>query len=244
MRIQRSQTAVLLFSLPTPLAATHKRLANGRSENNRLKRSRVLWSCMHQLALAKIQAAQLPYVQSTDVLSEADFNTPFSEQLHKALSATLSIGYKQVIVIGNDCPELTVGDLNRAAYALQNGHLPVGYDRRGGVFLFGIDERFLYNTISESFLQLPWQTSVLGKALTAFLAKNFGTVYQLTAVRTDWNNRSDLRSGISIKGAFAWLKGRIQALINRYSLWIATLPPRPFSYRIAHTSGLRAPPLH
>ncbi|WP_338868298.1 DUF2064 domain-containing protein [Spirosoma sp. SC4-14] len=243
MCTQRVQTAVLLFSLPAPLAASHKRLANGNSQKHKLKRSRTLWTYMHQLALAKTQAAQLPCIQSAAILSEAELNAPFGEQLQKAIYRTLHLGYKQLIIIGNDCPGLTIGDLRNAANELANGKLPIGGDQRGGVFLFGIDDRFLRDAPPELFAKLPWQTPLLGKTLTAFLKRFFGELYQLSAVRTDWNNPADLGSGIDKNGAFSWLTAHILAIISRYLL-VVSIPVLPFfSYRIAHFYGLRAPPL-
>lgn len=237
---QRSSTAVLLFSLPTALDATRKGLAGPQMDRNR-----ALWGTMHQLTVAKVRAAGLTCIRSGSVVPTPDYSASFGEQIKTAVSATLALGYERVIVIGNDCPDLRVNDLHAAADALTHGQLPVGYDQRGGVFLFGLDRRFLTDgSIPEigSFQELPWQTGQLGLALTQYLNQAFGQVVCLSAMRADWNEQADIRAGNWLLGAFAGLAHCVWTLVNGNFNTFA----RPELHLYVTSPGtlcLRAPPV-
>lgn len=237
---QRSPTAVLLFSLPTALAAARKGFAGPQADRNR-----AFWGTLHQLTTAKVNAAGLPCIRSGSVVPAPDYSASFGEQLQTAVSATLALGYEHVLVIGNDCPDLRVSDLRTAASALLQGRLPVGYDQRGGVFLFALDRRFLsVGSTSEtaSFQALPWQTSQLGLALTQYLDLSFGQVVSLSAVRADWNEQADIRSGNWLLGAFASLAHRLWSLVSR-SFRRFTTPEFQLTLASVRTVCLRAPPV-
>jgi glycosyltransferase A (GT-A) superfamily protein (DUF2064 family) len=240
MSLIRSRTAVLLFSLPAALEAARKGLTGQRAARNR-----ALWENMHQLTTAKVRASGLDCVSSLSLVANPDYSASFGSQLQVAVTATLAQGYKHVIVIGNDCPDLRVSDLRAAARTLAQGSLPVGYDRRGGVFLFGVDQRFLsVDSLREtaSFESLPWQSRELGTALTAHLHQAFGAVVSLSAVRADWNERADLQAGDWLAGAFAGLAQQVWSLAARATTVFQTafLSLQVFSHR-AHS--LRAPPV-
>lgn len=240
MPSSRFPTAVLLFSLPAALAATRRGLA-GQS----VGRNRAFWETLHQLTTAKVRAAGLSCVFSATVVPAPNYSASFGEQLQTAVSATLAKGYERVIVIGNDCPDLRVADLRAAADALSAGRLPVGYDRRGGVFLLGLDQRFLSagaGPDTQSFSTLPWQTDQLGMALTDYLTQTVGDVVCLSAVRADWNERADLRTGDWLRGAFAALAHRLWTLVAPVS-YGSTFIDFSFSSCSGRTVSLRAPPI-
>ena len=240
MSLIRSQTAVLLFSLPAALDAVRKGLTGKRAARNR-----TLWETMHQLTRAKITAAGLDCVSSVEVVSNPDYTTSFGTQLQVAVAATFAQGYRRVIVVGNDCPDLRVCDLRAAADALGQGHLPVGYDKRGGVFLFGVDQRFCSaesDKAAQVFKELPWQSSQLGTALTSYLNQAFGTVVCLSAVRADWNERADLQAGDWLRGAFAGLAHQVWMLVTATQNGDTTVRFTRQSF-FGRAVSLRAPPV-
>ncbi|RYC71413.1 DUF2064 domain-containing protein [Spirosoma sp. 209] len=229
-------TAVLLFSRPACWTAAGKKLAGSR-----MARNQRLWERMTELTGAKIQAAGLVCVRSGTLLTAADYTRPFGEQLQLAMSRTLARGYNQLIIVGDDCPDLRVSDLLTAATRLQQGQLPIGYDRRGGIYLLGVDQRFLNPDSSEGFSALPWQNEGLASALTHFLTDRFGPVAELAAVWRDWNERTDVHVGQWLSGSFAYLAGPIWSLL----ISIRTHYFLPTRYVITGRlvqGALRAPP--
>lgn len=235
-------TVVLLFSSPNRYDARRKKLADERSGKQAQTRNVALWRTMEQFTRAKVNAAGLSCISSTKILSPSDYESSFGHQLQRAASILLNQGYQRVIIVGNDCPDLRISDLKKAANALANDCMPIGYDKRGGVFLLGLDQRFLTKNLAGLFAELPWQTPKLGICLTDFLADAFGQISCLSSVRSDWNERSDRQVGAWLLGAFAGLAHRIWALVSTV--------PIPLNFTFAYFSaqqarpyGLRAPPV-
>lgn len=232
---QASNTAVLLFALPASIQAARKGLTGTDVVQNQQ-----LWTALDKLTAAKIKAAGLPLVRSAQL--SLDYNQSFGDQLVTAVSATLARGYQRIIVISNDCPDLRVSDLQAASRAFADGTLPIGYDRRGGIFLLGLDQRFLTTSHRGSFADLPWQTTRLGEALSCFLRHNFGPIAHLAARRADWNQRSDVRAGAWQMGVFAPLAQRVWQLVAMFAPVLYDFR-RFFSPLItSHWAVLRAPP--
>lgn len=236
MRSQ-SPTAVLFFALPAPIQATRKSLTktNGRQGQQ-------VWKSLERLTVAKVKAAGLPCLRSSQIVPAPDYAASFGQQLQTAVTTALAQGFQHIIVIGNDCPDLRVSDLRAAARSLEHGSAPVGYDRRGGVFLFGVNERLRAADAEQAFTQLPWQTANLGEALSTFLNSFAGDVVGLASNRADWNDRADLRAGAWLSGAFAGLARQVWALLTP----VRWLHPDPFLIRLSadqiRLPILRAPP--
>ena len=61
----------------------------------------------------------------------------FGERLQRAVTKLVVSGYRQIIVVGSDCPELQSSDISTAFEKLSNHHLVLGPDHRGGCYLIG-----------------------------------------------------------------------------------------------------------
>ena len=170
-------TAVLLFALPDIIESGRKTVA---------RHSSLVWRAMRLLTQAKVHASGLPLLQSHQLITHQG---TFGEQISAALSVAFERGYEQVICIGNDCPDLSVSDIRRAATSLSANQFPVGADRRGGVYLFGLNRKqFDARAITE----LPWQTNRVADALHSWLTAYPNPIDQLP-VRADINHRIDHR---------------------------------------------------
>lgn len=73
----------------------------------------------------------------------------FGERLENAVQTLTDLGYKKVVVVGSDCPDLDLGDIELAFSALEQHRLVLGPDHRGGCYLIGLDtsERHLLRGI-------------------------------------------------------------------------------------------------
>lgn len=170
-----SATAVLLFALPDSVEAGRKTVVRQSSD---------VWGAMRTLTQAKVHASGLPLLNSNQLISHQG---TFGEQMSAALTAAFAQGYEHIICIGNDCPDLSVADLRRAARALANDQTPIGADRRGGVYMAGFSrEQF----DGESLIQFPWQTNRIADALRQYADRWQATVTELP-VRADVNVRVD-----------------------------------------------------
>ncbi|MEO7444673.1 MAG: TIGR04282 family arsenosugar biosynthesis glycosyltransferase [Ferruginibacter sp.] len=76
------------------------------------------------------------------------------EKMSHAFQHVFSEGYKSVVIIGSDCPELLQGHINDAFNALVTGDLVIGPAKDGGYYLLGM--RKFYPGIFEN---ISWSTS-------------------------------------------------------------------------------------
>lgn len=159
-----------------------------------------VWRAMHCLTRAKVRASGLPLLESGQLITHQG---TFGEQITAALSAGWAQGYDRLICIGNDCPDLSVTDLRRAAAALDNQQTPVGADRRGGVYLFGLS-RAQFD--ADAFKNLDWHTDRLVAQIKALFTGNQSVTVHLSP-KTDLNSRADA-------GSVRWSESGTCRLLN------------------------------
>ena len=226
MRLSSANTAVLLFALPDTIEADRKIVD---------RHSTAVWRAMRMLTQAKVHASGLPLLNSYQLINHQG---TFGEQLSAALSASFALGYERIICIGNDCPDLSVADLRRAARALANNTLPIGADRRAGVYIAGFNrETFDAQTLAE----LPWQTNQLADALRNYSESRRATITELP-VRADINQRIDAT-------AVRWAGQTVSRLLASIRQALLSVRLSPIVYRplVAYAASQtvlsgRAPP--
>jgi glycosyltransferase A (GT-A) superfamily protein (DUF2064 family) len=68
----------------------------------------------------------------------AQHGKTFGERLSSAFDELAQRGYDQIVIVGRDCPELTVTDIRDAFSALYESRAVLGPDHRGGCYLIGL----------------------------------------------------------------------------------------------------------
>ena len=82
-------------------------------------------------------------------------------RLERAVLQSVAAGFTRTLIIGTDCPYLTLADLREAREALASNDLVLGPAEDGGYWLIG-----LRNLHPELFRGIPWSTeSVLATTL-------------------------------------------------------------------------------
>lgn len=111
----------------------------------------------------------------------------FGERLANAMHDAFALGYERVIVMGNDCPELTVDDLRAAARALDQHQCVVGPAEDGGCYLVG-----LHGVTTEMLSSVGWQRHSNCASLIQALVHRKHT-FALLEARLDLDRMDDLR---------------------------------------------------
>lgn len=62
----------------------------------------------------------------------------FGQRLENAVETLARLGYQEIVIVGQDCPELGQGDILRAFELLRQHRLVLGPDHLGGCYLIGI----------------------------------------------------------------------------------------------------------
>ena len=162
-----------------------------------------------------------------------DFSTRFTNAFQKLFDA----GYKNVVSIGNDCPDLSVQLLQDAILKLRTKKLVIGPSSDGGIYLLGINKDVFDRKI---FLQLPWQTAVLNKVLKNhydFQEIEFDILKELTDLDSakDARDYAKNNSGTVLS---RYLRVIIASIKNVFLIFKDFIPS---SNRYSYI-GLRAPP--
>jgi glycosyltransferase A (GT-A) superfamily protein (DUF2064 family) len=76
-----------------------------------------------------------PVAQRQDVLLHKQRGNSFGERLENAVDDLAREGYDRIVIVGRDCPQLSVGDVTTAIEQLDTKQLILGPDHRGGCYL-------------------------------------------------------------------------------------------------------------
>jgi rSAM/selenodomain-associated transferase 1 len=107
-------------------------------------------------------------------------------RLERAFAAAFKSGFRKVLAIGTDCPELNPGDLQAALIGLDSTDTVLGPARDGGYYLIG-----LKSPAPELFREIPWGSGQVYPKTTAILnsqRKTYLSLRLLSDVDTqeDW----------------------------------------------------------
>jgi len=124
----------------------------------------------------------LPYASSLWLQPEGDLGL----KMNTAFCQGFIEGYRRIILIGTDCPELTSASLVTAAAQLDSHKAVIGPAKDGGYYLIGL--RSPQPALFES---IPWSTrDVLNTTLARLDAS--GTNYAMLEVFSDIDTLEDL----------------------------------------------------
>ena len=106
----------------------------------------------------------------------------FGERLAAAFADAAALGYRQIVAVGGDAPELGEAELAAAFRALAAHRVVLGPARDGGVYLLGVA-----GDASELLGGVPWQTR---RVLSALLRR--APEAAMLRALTDLDRREDL----------------------------------------------------
>jgi len=126
---------------------------------------RRLFASLGREVIRKARLSGMPWLFWDETRQEG---RNFAERVTHAVSSAFALGYENIILLGNDCPELSVNDLRKAAAALAEGKSVIGPDTDGGVYLLGLKASAFS---PEKFIALPWQKEQLFRTLIESLGE-------------------------------------------------------------------------
>ncbi|MCP4974568.1 MAG: DUF2064 domain-containing protein [Maribacter sp.] len=156
--------AILIFALTAQEELKRKKINSGGD----------LFNALSEHSLKIVAKSGLPYFHYTEKEQEGD---TFGERFTNAIQSVFNRGYKQIITIGNDSPQLKASHIRKAAKLLANDKSVLGPSADGGFYLMGMHRE---NFNANRFKDLPWQTSSLRRQLK----KEFSTA-QIDIVQLD-----------------------------------------------------------
>ena len=198
-----SSVAILLFTRSAGEEAAHKQFLSygGRAANAAVAAQLIA----HAAATARRAGAGFIQIDSSQ-----QAGATFGERLARAMRQAFEQGYEHLLVIGNDCPQLTATLLRQAVAAVRQTGAVLGPATDGGVYLLGLSRaRFATGT----WAGLPWQTRQLGTALRRHLLAQGAAVLRLPTL-ADVDTEADLARAITLP-LVGWLQRRLRQLRAR-----------------------------
>lgn len=229
-----SHIALVLFARSAQEEACHKNLVPGLGA----RRQQQVFEAFNHHTLALLAATGLPYFL---VSSDQQQGHTFGERLHQALARTFHQGFEQVIVIGNDCPQLNVQDLHYAAAMLQQHDSVLGPCSNGGVYLLGLSKTLFRQ--AGSFSQVAWQTPLVEQQLKSLLQQGGGSLLSLPTYH-DINTARDFRQAHRHQWFTRSLRNWLSRLLD---LLVPQIRPSDFVCTPIHSHPaalFRGPPLY
>jgi glycosyltransferase A (GT-A) superfamily protein (DUF2064 family) len=176
-----TSTAILLFAFSKNAESIFKPIACNKVQNV------LLWKKINERVLKTIQKTNLPYFISDET---SQSGVTFGEKLSFAIQKVIDIGFKNVIVIGNDCMELQTNHLLEASNKLKTNDVVLGPNFNGGTYLIGVSKS---SFDVQNFINISWQTSKVFSELKDLYINNYTAV--LSSLN-DCNSTSDLKKVI------------------------------------------------
>jgi len=117
--------------------------------------------------------------------------TSFEERLSNAMKTLFDRGFENLVVIGNDSPDLTTANLKEAVSSLEHKQAVLGPADDGGVYLIGLHrDQFEYT----EFRDLPWRREHLFQRMILWIhSRGFHNVKVLN-YKMDLDTKKDFRN--------------------------------------------------
>lgn len=218
---QKSNRAILLFTRSPENEARSKPLAQ-LSFAERVG----LYELCTRHVLTQASALGYPILVATD---EPDYNfaryspnvaavfqqrgDSFGNRLAHALHAAFAQGYEEVVCVGNDCLELTAGDLHTAFAQLAQHALTLGAAEDGGVYLIGV-QRVSLPAVLRAVQECHWQTAIVLKDLLAS-AQRYAISTTILRAQCDLDTVGDLIRARQALPNLLFLKRFFSSLLAR-----------------------------
>lgn len=227
--INHSPPAILVFTRTGKEEAQAKVFSTQRS----LKKNTAVAKRLIKHSLKTARQTKLPVYP---VFSNQQKGNNFGERLANALEAVFAKGHERVLIIGNDCPEISVDILTRAAEEISQNDFVTGPAKDGGLYLLGISQ---LSYEREAFIALSWKQDSLQRHFRVYSEK-LGKTIKILPELSDIDEAKDLNAFIKLSKTT--IKYELQQLLA-LALPI-TISPLFFPKRIFRVVRLplRAPP--
>ncbi len=145
----KQSTALLFFSRSLEEEVRNKALLQNDIHN---------FYCINSLRLHSLSVAKKSGLPVFNYPEHQQRGDSFGERISNAFQDLFDLGFTNVISVGNDCPDISVSDINKSNEQLGIHSAVLGPDQRGGAFLIGLSSKAFDKN---AFAQLDWQTNHL-----------------------------------------------------------------------------------
>ena len=130
----------------------------------------------------------------TEITKHQQEGKDLGERMKNAFKQVLDSGYKNAIIIGTDCPEITSRIIQDAFDRLEEYDVVIGPAMDGGYYLLGMNDLH-----DELFEQIDWGTESVFDQTLAVLQR-LGLIWYETPILSDIDTEDDLPKLRNISG--------------------------------------------
>ncbi|TKB96695.1 TIGR04282 family arsenosugar biosynthesis glycosyltransferase [Pedobacter cryophilus] len=178
-----SKSAIILFANLPEFEARAKSFSGFTALKATQKLSGILTK--HFYNLAKKTTAQVFLIDTYQQKGKT-----FGERISNAFADVYAESFDHVVCIGNDCPALTLNQLENAINQTEKGKVVLGPTSDGGAYLIGIPKSY-FN--SATFSKVSWQSSKTYLDLKAIFANVNDSLVE-TDLLNDIDGEKDIRN--------------------------------------------------
>lgn len=165
------------------------------------------------------QQSKLPFFIITEKEQQG---YSFGQRLANALAHCFAKGYEKLIVIGNDCPGLSIQAIRKAKQQLVQQKIVIGPTPKGGVYLIGLTAEGFSQT---DFENIAWQTNSVFSELKTW-AENASAGVCTLPLLTDLNAATDF---VTIAKRYGGLYPWLRSLLAQFKcLFLPTCNSKPY----------------
>jgi 2-phospho-L-lactate guanylyltransferase (CobY/MobA/RfbA family) len=226
-------TALLIFSRTAAAEAAVKLFTPARRSKLNLK----IASLLIERAKCISKKSGLPYFVYTEKEQRGD---SFGERISNAVVDVFDKGFQKVIIIGNDCLQLTTPSISNAAQRLLTSDQVLIPTPRGGVSLIGINQSVFNH---DSFCSVSWNTTRVFSDLQ-LVAKQSGSSTYIFPCLNDINNGEDLEKEILTALPFDYFCLVIKSILASFNVSKSFRSASLATQQPIFNRVLRGPPSH
>lgn len=225
----RLNTAILIFT------RTHQKESLVKTFSSQVNRegNAAIAEKLIQHSISTAQKSGFPVFPIFDTEQTGD---SFGERLANAIESIYAKGYQNVIIIGNDCPQICTTDFLATSAFLEKSNLVFGPAADGGLYLLGMNKA-AYSR--EVFIDLAWENKNLQEDFEEYAAE-IACAFERLAFLRDIDNESDFRYFLKriknkLRQELVSITASFQSTISIYTDFI-------FSSNFIRITQLRGPP--
>mgnify|MGYP002397102186 CR=1 FL=1 len=203
-------TAILIFHRSPAQEVLAKPLF-GKSECQ----EKLLYRLLNQRIKKIAQRVGLPIFS---IGEKNQSGTTFGIRLGNAIQFVFDKGYESVVIVGNDCLQLSVEKIRKAARQLTEKKNILGPTYDGGTYLIGLQKcHFDY----KKFVALPWQTDKLFETIALYFNQASTSEVVLLPKAVDIDDAQSFVQAVNQLPCSSKWKNRLTSIFNTNSLLVS-----------------------
>lgn len=171
---------------------------SSKSFSSKKKKTIAVQKLLFNKTLLEIRKTQLPFLISDGLKTDVSFENKIDSAVNQAFTK----GYKNIILVGDDTPQLSAAQILNSAQSLKKNELSIGPSLLGGAYLISFNKQQYEDGILKN---LAWQTAQFYESLLNNIVGN-GLKFKVLTKFSDLNSEYDIQQFLQNNCALRFTK--------------------------------------